>query len=125
MEAVEVVSDLLADLYPGDDPAIAELRKELARVSCVPVQHVLLEGPPNCKTTMARQLAVCRDIQPFRLNCPDPRRARRETLLKCADMVPRYFFSWFGRDSGGGAAVWRRRKVRRRFPPRIGIFEQQ
>ena len=64
MTNIELLIGLLEDLYPGDDPEIVQLRKDIARVSSFPSSIVvLLEGPPGSgKSTMARTLAVCRRL---------------------------------------------------------------
>ena len=64
MSQSQLVNDLLLDLYPGDDIAIARVRGEISRVAGIPGPVVvLLEGPPGSgKTTMSRTLAACRRL---------------------------------------------------------------
>jgi hypothetical protein len=59
-----LITELLQDLYPGDDPLVAVARKEVERLSAMPGPAVvLLQGAPGTgKTTMARTIAVCRRL---------------------------------------------------------------
>ncbi len=84
MSNSQLVSDLLLDLYPGDDNAIVCVREEVARITAIPgAAVVLLEGPPGSgKTTMARTIAVCRRILTASADglMPTLERARNEVL---------------------------------------------
>ena len=42
MPTIQLVADLLLDLYPGNDSAIVRVREELARVSAIPGPAVVL-----------------------------------------------------------------------------------
>jgi hypothetical protein len=65
MEAeTSLITKVLQDLYPGDDPMVTKAREEVERISAMPGPSVvLLQGAPGTgKTTMARTIAVCRRI---------------------------------------------------------------
>lgn len=129
MSASEVVNGLLNDLYPGEDPAVVQVRKDLARVSAIPGPAVvLLEGPPGSgKTAMARTIAVCRRLltgsPPGFL--PTMEQARQEVLSQKP-------LTWYRDMSLAGLVEGLAdaqlfgvgEKVATEVMPRIGIFEQ-
>ncbi len=129
MSPSQLVTDLLLDLYPGNDPKIARVRDELRRVSEVPgAVVVLLEGPPGSgKTTMGRTLAVCRRIlaaSPTGL-APTLERARNDVLSQKP-------LTWYRDISLAGLVETLAdaqlfgigEKVASDVTPRVGIFEQ-
>lgn len=129
MAASNLVTDLLLDLYPGDDQDIARIRADLGRVASIPGPAVvLLEGPPGSgKTTMARTLAVCRRILVISQtgHPPSVESARNEVLSQKP-------LTWYRDISLAGLVETLAdaqlfgigEKVASDVMPRIGIFEQ-
>jgi transcriptional regulator of aromatic amino acid metabolism len=129
MSKPELVRDLLADLYPGDDPAVAKIRQDIGRLSAIPGPViVLLEGPAGSgKTTTARTLAVCCRIlaaSPAGLQ-PTLERARNEVFSQKP-------LTWYRDISLAGLVDTLAdaqlfgigEKVATHVTSRVGIFEQ-
>jgi len=129
MSTNQLVADLLLDLYPGNDTAIARIREELARVSAIPGPVVvLLEGPPGSgKTTMARTIAVCRRILAASPKGFIPTRERARN-----DVLSQKPLTWYRDISLAGLVETLAdaqlfgigEKVASDVTSRIGIFEQ-
>src|SRR2546427_10899764 len=127
--ATQLVEDLLLDLYPGDDLAVADVRREVARVCSIPgPATILLEGPPGAgKTSLARTIAVGR-----RIVAASPPELLITVERSRQDVLSQKPLTWYRDISLAGLVESLAdaqlfgigEKIATGVSPRVGIFEQ-